>query len=59
MYNISVVYKDKNDVEIFDSVINWTFITEFLLLYCASDTRIYISKSSIKRMTVHEVEQKE
>ena len=63
MYDISIAYSDKDnvgvDVGIFNSVINWTFTDDFLMLHWMPDTTIFISKKSIRRMTIHEVKKKE
>lgn len=55
MYNISVVYNDEDVVGIFKNVTNWTFTDEFLMLHWMPDITTFISKKSIRRMTIKEV----
>lgn len=60
MYNILVVYSDEDDAGIFNSVTNWSFTEDFLMLYWGPDkATTFISKNSIRRMTIHEVKKKE
>jgi DNA repair exonuclease SbcCD ATPase subunit len=55
MYNITVTYSDEDDVGIFKNVTNWTFTDDFLMLHWMPDTTTFISKKSIRRMTIKEV----
>lgn len=59
MYNISVVYSDEDDVGIFNFATSWRFSDHgFLEIHWDHDnTTTFISKKSIQRMTVHEVQE--